>query len=81
MLRLYFNRHGELPWSIDEGPGTPERQFKDIVISGVYGEAVYEPLKAGDDPQKQPCAWIEFRECELGVGRESTAWIVGKKKP
>lgn len=29
-IRLYFNRHGELPWSIDKGPGTKELQFAEV---------------------------------------------------
>jgi hypothetical protein len=36
MLRLYFNKRGDRPWSIDSGPGTEEFTFVEVfVLAGV----------------------------------------------
>lgn len=59
MLRLYFNRRGPLPWSVDRGPGTEEFTFKKVILQG-RGRTVYTPLAPGEDPEAVPCAWIEL---------------------
>lgn len=59
MIRLFFNRHGDRPWSVDNGPGTPERTFKQVLTSAL-GKTVYRPLTPGEDPEEVPRAWIEY---------------------
>ena len=62
MIRLYFNTHGDKPWSVDAGPGTPEKTFA-VVHVRVPGVAVYDGTLRGS--QVAPCAWIEFENCRL----------------
>ena len=59
LIRLYFNRRGELPWSIDTGPGTEEIQTG-AVVTLATGKTVFAP-EAGDN-ENSPTAWIEFAE-------------------
>jgi hypothetical protein len=59
MVRLYFNRHGQRPWSVDNGPGTPEQTFKEVRLKA-QGRVVYRPLAFGEDPAEVPQAWVEF---------------------
>lgn len=59
VVRLYFNAHAEAPlvWSVDEGPGTPERKFAWVAVSHVRGVTKYDPAA---DNVTAPRAWIEF---------------------
>lgn len=57
VVRLYFNKHGKRPWSVDYGPGTEERTFQHVTVSWT-GTTVYRP-GTGDD--NTPCAWIEYQ--------------------
>lgn len=59
LARVYFNRHGPLPWSVDSGPGTPEMQTQSVTMLAAYSETVYDP-SAGDNIDT-PTAWIEVR--------------------
>jgi hypothetical protein len=72
MIRLYFNKRGGEPWSIDCGPGTPESTHGRVLIE-TDGRAVYDP-KAGDN-QNTPTAWIEFPRGTL-IERNGTALIL-----
>lgn len=65
MLRLYFNRCGPLPWSVDEGPGTAQRLFVEVRIGVAQGRTVYEALTPEQDPNEVPCAWVEYSDCKL----------------
>lgn len=57
MVRLYFNKRGERPWSLDSGPGTTESTYAQVDIIGAAGVTRFEP-NAGDN-EKTPTAWIE----------------------
>ena len=61
MTRLFFNIRGKLPWSTDNGPGTPERQWSKVLISAP-GTSVFQP-EAGDD-KDAPTAWVVFGDVE-----------------
>ena len=63
--RLYFNKAGKLPWSVDAGTGTREYQTPMITLRAVPGRTVFEP-KAGDN-KAIPTAWLEFYDCEVVV--------------
>jgi hypothetical protein len=65
MTRLYFNRRGELPWSTDNGPGTPERRWRKVLVSAP-GICVFKPDAGGDE--NTPTAWISFGDVK--------AWVV-----
>ncbi len=75
MVRLYFNRHGAKPWSLDRGDGTPESQVTKVYAHWVALESCCVPLAAGDDPEVKPCAWIEFYKADFKVLRDGTAVI------
>lgn len=57
LIRLYFNKHGERPWSVDEGPGTPEQTFVGVSIH-VGGRTMIDLTKLGSS--NEPAAWIKF---------------------
>ena len=68
MIRIYFNARNapEGIWSVDEGDGTPERNFDHIEILGGHWATGGNPGATKD----QPSAWIEsfdteFRDCSL----------------
>jgi hypothetical protein len=61
VIRLYFNKRGELPWSTDNGPGTVERTHRRVLISAP-GICVSKP-EAGDN-KNTPTAWIVFGDVE-----------------
>lgn len=65
-VRIYFNRHGELPWSVDAGAGTEEFQAKHILLHHLTGCAVYAP-GAGDN-KTTPTAWIEVYDVWIDTG-------------
>lgn len=64
MTHLYFNRRGELPWSTDNGAGTPERRWRKVLVSAP-GICVHKP-DAGDD-ETTPTGWISFGDVEERV--------------
>lgn len=71
-LRLYFNKHGDLPWSVDEGTLATERQFAKVLISTcVAATTVYAPID-GVNTLDMPIAWVEWEHVRLstldGVG-------------
>jgi hypothetical protein len=55
-FRVYFNRSGELPWSVDSGAGTQESTVTSFKLNGVYAESHFDP-SAGDN-ENTPTAWI-----------------------
>jgi hypothetical protein len=57
MIRLYFNRRGQRPWSIDSGAGTEERSFKRVDVE-TTGKTKFDPRNVGSEDF--PCAWLEF---------------------
>ncbi|MFZ1008968.1 MAG: hypothetical protein WAN65_19160 [Candidatus Sulfotelmatobacter sp.] len=64
MLRLYFNRRVDRPWSIDSGPGTEERTFEDVYCNG-FAKTRFDPDKLGS--QDFPCAWLEFTHALIDI--------------
>jgi hypothetical protein len=74
-LRLYFNRCGGKPWSVDAGDGSPEFQFAAVKV-GYVGTTVYKPLAIDRNPAEVPCAWIEFENAQLLVTGESAAILI-----
>jgi hypothetical protein len=75
LLRLYFNRRGDRPWSIDRGPGTEECTFEDV---NVFGAAFtrFDPEKIGNE--NFPCAWLEYTYAIVEVtnnGRVATITV------
>lgn len=63
-IRVYFNKHGALPWSVDSGPGTMEYQTE-FVVTLVPGTSQYGPT-AGDN-KDTPTAWFEYEDCAVVV--------------
>lgn len=59
-FRIYFNRRGVFPWSVDTGPGTPEYTTKKVWLVDVIGETVFD-LGAGDN-KNTPTAWVLVEE-------------------
>lgn len=55
-MRIYFNKQGDRPWSVDDGPMTPERTYKEIRFLNVVGLFV-SSLTAGDNINT-PTAWF-----------------------
>jgi hypothetical protein len=62
-VRLYFNVAGELPWSVDNGLGTSEQNFRHVEFYQATGRTRYEP-SLGDN-KNTPTAWIEFDSVKL----------------
>jgi hypothetical protein len=56
-FRVYFNSHADYPlvWSLDEGPGTEEKFFAEILIHCPRVCTRYEKQESKDVPS----AWIE----------------------
>lgn len=80
MIRLYFNRHGDKPWSVDSGPGTQEQQFVEVCCRvGVLGITAYRALETGEDPAVFPCAWVQFPGC-VSIGNGAYAVIAPDPK-
>jgi hypothetical protein len=69
MIRLYFNRHGDLPWSVDSGPGTKEFKFKVVRIAPGIRDVVtmYRPLLPDQNPEELPCAWLQIRDARVMI--------------
>lgn len=62
MLRLYFNKRGDRPWSIDQGTDTPEQTFVEVFVA-VIGTTRFDPSHLGS--LAAPCAWLEFEDAKL----------------
>lgn len=62
-FRVYFNRRGSLPWSVDAGPGTPEHQVKNVRIVGLTTESYFEA--AAGDNDMTPTAWFEVQNAVM----------------
>lgn len=73
--RIYFNKRGEYPWSIDEGFQTLEINVKRIigdrcVIKSVYtGEVVNE---------NSPVAWFEIEALNLEITNDVARFVSSK---
>lgn len=65
MVRLYFNKRGELPVSVDTGDGTREYSFQEVTLFGVEGKSVYDPISECMTPEDKPIFWIEFLDAIL----------------
>jgi hypothetical protein len=59
MLRLYFNKRSEKPWSVDRGEGTPEFQFSHVDIE-CRGSTVQASFMECAVPDDRPVVWIQF---------------------
>jgi hypothetical protein len=66
MIRLYFNRRCEKPWSIDRGPGTEESIFREVLVRA-EGRTIFSP-ESGDN-LNAPTAWIQFDRKNVGLAR------------
>lgn len=62
--RVYFNRRGEFPWSVDKGLGTTELQTKKVTFDRVSAEAHFDP-SAGDN-ERSPHGMVPSEECSNG---------------
>jgi hypothetical protein len=60
-VRLYFHQRGELPWSVDCGPGTPCHHTHNVVLRRITGRAVYDAAAPG------AAGWIELCDCDVEV--------------
>jgi hypothetical protein len=63
VIRVYFNKRGPRPWSVDKGTGTKELTFKSVSLQAANGIALFDP-KAGDN-LNSPTAWIEFADAVM----------------
>lgn len=59
LIRVYFNKHGDKPWSVDFGVGTKEYTVKQIFLYSVFGHTIYAPDK-GDD-LNTPTAFLTIK--------------------
>jgi hypothetical protein len=75
MIRLYFNKRGELPWSVDTGPGTKEYQTKQVaVLCSCLTKT--RKLKPHEGPDEVPSAWLECGTNYSGIeGGKASATI------
>lgn len=64
MIRLYFNRREDPEgcWSVDEGPGTPERKTNEVSVVGAFGVTKVDFTKQGPD---EVSAWVEFSNAKV----------------
>lgn len=58
--RVYFNRRGPLPWSVDSGIGTEEWRTRAVVILGCECRMRFEPDQGDNDTA--PTAWVDVLE-------------------
>jgi hypothetical protein len=75
MIRLYFNKHGERPWSVDQGTQATEKTFWEVKIHA-EGFSRYEPLKPGQSSHLVPCAWIQFPGAKAVVSFDGGTCII-----
>lgn len=61
LFRVYFNRHGRDPWSVDEGTQATERCVEGVVLCGCFWRTqTLTPVERSTiDPEFTPSAWIE----------------------
>lgn len=71
--RVYFNRRGEFPWSVDKGPGTTELQTKKVTFDRVSAEAHLDP-SAGDN-ERSPTAWFLLKNVRMGGTRDEICFM------
>lgn len=64
MVRLYFNRRCEKPWSLDHGDGTPETQVEKVHVLAVGNT---ETNFTETDRENKPCSWVEFPKADFKV--------------
>ncbi len=67
-VRIYFNKRGPLPWSIDYGDQTTEVNVKLIHIQSA-GTAITCEDFTHQDPEK-PSAWLEFYRVNVEIAEE-----------
>ena len=60
------------PWTKGR---TRERLFTTVAIGAVEGVAVYAALEPNQNPTETPCAWIEYRNCEVATSGSGDAPI------
>jgi len=63
MYRVYIEDFNPPIWAIDEGPGTEQKRFEQIVFEAI-GFTHYD-LSA--DNKENPKCWIEFPEAKLKI--------------
>lgn len=56
-FRIYYNRRGDLPWSIDEGSIETEQQFASLRLDGVDFTTFTDFTET--DRENKPVAWLE----------------------
>lgn len=66
-IRLYYNKRGPLPWSVDEGVDTEEKQVKEVLVLEVNGHTrvdfTFDTVCFPD----RPSAWMEFTRASVRV--------------
>lgn len=72
MIRLYFNQHGDKPWSIDRGFDTPETICKYVSVDAP-GECMYKP-----DAQDGVKAWVQFNAAVLQISQNDNYCFIRK---
>jgi hypothetical protein len=72
MVRVYFNRRGPLPWSLDYGSQQTEVNVAHITINSTIGYTMTDPHNT--DPEK-PSGWIEFPDAAMRID-EGTALVL-----
>lgn len=71
MIRLYYNRRGTLPWSVDYGDQASEVTVRAVHLEGVSGESRTNPRNRNP---KKPSAWLELQGAQLTI-RAGEAYI------
>lgn len=73
LVRVYYNRRGQLPWSIDYGDQSSEVNLRAIQFSGVGHGHTNQDL-TNRDPEK-PTAWLEFFRVNVEIAdKRATLW-------
>lgn len=78
VVRLYYNKSGPFPWSVDEGGGDSEQQVKEVLIMGVNGHT-REAACTPKDPERMPAAWLEYPGGKLRVVCGVAVIYLGKR--
>ena len=78
LYRLYFNRRGELPWSVDDGTQATEQMVCEVAAGPGCTVATHytgEPVNDGS-----PVAWLVIEAADLSIvsGR---AYFTGRLTP
>lgn len=65
VARVYYNRMGQHPWSVDCGIGSVEISGSELRLIRSYGVGKVDPAA----PEGSPRAWIEFTKVWVNVGK------------